>query len=102
MPASFNLENLFEPAIMAELLYRSQDLTDESYEDLVDQIGYRASRLILRAQAVKGNVKAIELYDKIVQRTRKERADKAKPAVRTVGAGEFIQSPRATDENAPE
>jgi hypothetical protein len=102
IPVSFKLENLHDPAVITEILYRSQTLTDDAYQDLVDDIGHRAARLILRAKAVQGDVKAIELYDKIVHRDRKARAERSKPAARTVSGGEFIQSPRATDENAPE
>lgn len=103
VPPAYHIERLYDPAVIAEIMYRAQNLSDEAFEDLIDDVGYRASRLVLRAEAVRGNVKAIELYDKIVQRTRKERDDRRKPAERVVNTGSFVQPPRSvTDKGEDE
>lgn len=46
----------------ARFLSASRDLTDDEYEDLVNDVGARAALWELRAQACAGDVKAIDVY----------------------------------------
>jgi len=64
---------MIDPLEMTRLMNRTQHLTDDAYEDLVHDFGYRLALLVLRAQAVQGNIKALELYIKVVNATRASR-----------------------------
>jgi len=76
---------------------RTQHLTDDAYEDLVHDFGYRLALLVLRAQAVQGNIKALELYIKVVNATR---ASRVKPGPAAVSADEnnaFVRRAKVSD-----
>ncbi len=84
---------------MTELLYRSKELSDEAFIDLVDDVGVRAARIVLRAKACSGDVKACELYLKLAQQAK---ADKKRPALAaernvTTSAGMVVPARPASD-----
>lgn len=76
-PDSFKIERISNAQVIADILYKTQDLTDEVFLELVDDLGYRAARLVLRDKALSGDVKALDLYHRIVTTERKERAARA-------------------------
>ena len=93
----FTLEYLTNPANIAAILHKTWDLSDDAFYDLIDDIGTRAARLVLRTKALEGDVKALDLYWRVTKedRGRKRQADK-KPDERSAQVqGELIQRPRA-------
>jgi hypothetical protein len=74
-------EYMSSPDEITKLLNRTRHLTDEAFEDLVHDIGYRMALLVLRAKAVSGDTKAIDLYFKVVRETRAARRKKDSPAI---------------------
>jgi len=100
-PQSFLLQNISNAAVIADILYKTQTLTDDAFNDLVDDIGYRAAKLVLRDKALAGDVRALELYHRIVKEQRLEREQRARPAPRAIAnAGFGQQQPRSANENA--
>ncbi len=99
MPNEYTIERLSDPKVMAELLYRSQDLSDEAFEDLIDDIGLRATRIVLRASACSGDVKAADLYRKWVEADKAKRKRPQAVAERNVmtSAGMVVPARPATD-----
>lgn len=76
IPSDFTIEALIDEKKIRELLYRSMSWTDEQFNELCDDVGSRAARLVLRAKACSGDVKACELYLKLAQQAK---ADRKKP-----------------------
>lgn len=97
VPKRFTNEYLCDPKVMADLLYRTSELTDEAFYEIVDDIGSRAARLVLRGKALAGDVKALDLYHRITKEEREERKRAKRPAERQVNVGGFIQPPRPQD-----
>ena len=82
-PKRYTPEYLVDPAVMSNILYRTQDLTDEAYEELVNDIGSRAAILILRAKALGGDVRALDLYLRRCDEWRARKAGSKRPAQAT-------------------
>jgi hypothetical protein len=93
VPRSFQLETITDPKAIVEILYRTSELTDNAFIALVDDIGMRAARLILRAKAVGGDIRAIDLYLRIAREDKEKRERMAIPAERQVGES-FTPKPR--------
>ena len=94
----FTLDHLLDPANMAAFLHKTWDLSDEAFKDLVDDIGTRAARLVLRTKALGGDVRALELYDKITYRDHRDRRQETPKAAETGPAASFVQAPRVEDD----
>ena len=101
-PDKLTVAHIADAAKIESLLYRTQNLTDEAFQDLVDDVGARLARLVLRAKAVSGDIKALELYDKIVTRDREKRDKQRKPRVVGKQSSTFEQPPRLSDESTGE
>jgi hypothetical protein len=84
MPADFSIEKFCDLKRMGEFLYRSQDVNEQTYEEMVDFLGTRAARLVLRAKACDGDVRAIDLYLKVADEAKKRRTKPAKAPERNV------------------
>ena len=74
VPPNWDIQRHYDPQHMTELLYRSKELSDEAFSDLIDDVGYRAARIVLRGKALQGDIRAIDLYMRTVKEERKERA----------------------------
>ena len=96
-PYRYTLEYLTDPKNIADLLYRTQELTDEAFNDLIDDVGIRAARLVLRTKALSGDVRALQLYDAITNRDRIKRKELPQNE-RNVSSAPFIQSERDSPE----
>ena len=94
VPDSYKAEHLTTSEAIAEMLYRAQNVTDEYFDELVDSLGYRAAKLVLRAKAVSGDVKALDLYLRHVKESRAERAKRDKAPDRNVTPQVFVQTTR--------
>lgn len=93
--ANKRLDYLTSADVIAELLHKTQDFTDEQFNDLIDDIGARAVRLVMRAKAVGGDVRAADLYLKLVEQDREARRQHGKTA-RNITPSGFIQDTRDT------
>ena len=101
-PDKLTVAHICDAAKIESLLYRTQALTDDAFADLVDDVGARLARLVLRAKAVSGDIKALELYDKIVTRDREKRDKQRKPRVIGKQSSTFEQPPRISEGDAGE
>lgn len=100
VPKRVTTEYMTDPTIMAEMLYRTELVSDEDFTELVDQIGSRAARLILRAKALQGDVKALDLYFRIIKESKASRR-KPTPAAGS-SASSFVQEVRVVDKDVDE
>lgn len=98
-PEKFTIEALTNPETIAAILHKTWDLSDEAYYDLIDDIGTRAARLILRTKALSGDVRALDLYWRVTKEERgKRRQADAKPDERAVQVqAELLQRSRSKD-----
>ena len=92
-PEKYKKENISNPQVMADILHKTADLCDEAFEDLVNDIGYRAALLVLRDKALSADVKALDLYFRLIKETRSERK-RARPAGKDETPSTFLQSSR--------
>ncbi len=88
-PDRFDIKRLFDPGLMTEILYRAQNLDDDAYNELIDDIGSRAARLVLRAKACEGDVAALKLYLQLCKDDKKSRAEAKREPERSITPGEF-------------
>lgn len=93
-PKEFTIEHMTTEAEFVRLLNRTQYLTDDAYNEIVDDIGARAARLVLRAKALTGDVRALDLYLRIAKEDKRSRLEAAKPAQRQAGASTFAGAQR--------
>ena len=101
IPKGSGFEPLMDAEKMTEILYRTQRYTDEAFDELVDDVGYRAARLVLRAKAVKGDIKALDLYIRLAKESKRERqALKDRVQVRDVTPNAFTSKDRTTTSSA--
>lgn len=98
----FKLEKLIEAEEIRELLHKSWDLTDEAFDELVDDLGYRAAKLVLRAKAVAGDVKALDLYLRLAKEAKRERQARKRPEQRNVTPPQFLSAGRTSDPDSSE
>lgn len=77
---------------IASYINRTKQLTDEAYEELVHDIGWRVMLLVAREKAWTGNVKAMALYREIVRESRQIRRNSQPGATRNVS--KFVQPVR--------
>lgn len=56
------LEEMQSPEVIAQLLRKSYAITDDVFDSIINIVGERAALLILRAKAVGGDVRAIDVY----------------------------------------
>jgi hypothetical protein len=79
-----DLSYLTDPAEIARIINRTRNLSDEDYEALTLEIGWRVANLVLRAQACSGDVKALDLFlkrcDSFRERRHQRRVQPADPA----------------------
>ncbi len=88
-PKEMTLEYLTSAADFQRLLNATQNLTDEAYNDLIDDIGARAARLVLRAKACQGDVPALKLYLQVCQDAKKAKREASQEPTRQVISSEF-------------
>jgi hypothetical protein len=93
VPERAKITNIVSAEYLQELLYRTEELTDDAFDDLIDDIGRRAARLVLRAKAVGGDVRACDLYLRLCKEAKAERDRKATPVQCSVGES-FTPKPR--------
>lgn len=103
VPPNFDIDGLASPEKMVELLYRTKQLSDEAFEEIVNDIGYRAALLVLRAKAIAGDVKALDLYLRLVKESKREREAKKDRTneTRNVTPSSFLPQDRALDPLQP-
>jgi hypothetical protein len=89
-----SLDHLTSPEAIAKLVSTSRDLTDEAFEDFVNESGFRVALSVLRAKACDGDVKAIDLYLKRCDEWRNVRKRSQQTAPPQIGADQFIQLER--------
>ncbi len=68
------IEDPIGPDQIASYINRTKQLTDEAYEELVHDIGWRVALLVLRSKAWSGDVRALDLYNRIVTESKSRRA----------------------------
>lgn len=88
------LEYLTDPKVIASFLHRYQELTDEAFDELVNDIGYRAALLVLRAKALSADVRALDLYIRLCREDKDARRKREAPVERNVHATSFVQAER--------
>ncbi len=89
--ANLDIAHLADADKIRDFLHKTLDLSDEAFEDLCNDVGYRAALLILRAKAVTGDIKALELYIRLCRELKKERKKvEAKPVASPENAA-FVQ-----------
>ena len=93
-PDKYLVENISSPQLIADILHKTADLTDEAFYDLVNDIGGRTALLVLRHKAINGDVKALELYFKIVKEDKASRATKETARSVTPAVSKFIPKAR--------
>jgi hypothetical protein len=96
VPPTYQIAHLFDPEKMTELLYRSKELSDEAFEELVDELGSRAARIVLRAKAAQGDIRAIDLFLHIAKEAKKERRNK-KHTEKHTAPTDFIPRPNKAE-----
>lgn len=82
---------------MQRLMNATQHLTDDAYEELVHDYGFRLALLVLRAKAVSGDVKAIDLYLRVVKESRAARRHSRDPKAEHPENEAFVRRPRSSD-----
>ena len=85
------IENLTDVEKIREFLHKTLELTDECFEDLCNDIGYRTALLVLRAKAVSGDIKALEYYIRLCRELKKERSKKTAPPLATPENSAFVR-----------
>lgn len=95
-PDRYKHEYLTDPKVLTDLLYRTEELTDEAFEDLVNDIGYRAALLVLRTKALGADIRALDLYLKLCREDRENRRKRDTPVERNVHASSFSQAARVS------
>ena len=93
-PDRLSIENLSSPKIIADILHKTADLSDEEFNDIVDKLGSRAAHLVLRHKAINGDVKALDLYLRRCDERRKPKRAKQLPGLTDSGTSGFMAKPR--------
>ncbi len=97
LAASTDPEQIATPAEVHALIDKTQHLTDDAYEDLVNELGSRAALAVLRGVALSGDVRALDVYLRRTDDWRKRRAAGGKTRGKQAGNSEFVQGERVVD-----
>jgi hypothetical protein len=87
---------------IASYINRTKRLTDDAYEELVHDIGWRVAMLVLRHKAWSGDVRALDVYIRIAHEAKnRKRKPAAKDARDVTPADQFKPGSRPkTDKEA--
>ena len=97
-PENLKTEHMTDPEKLREFLHKTIELTDEAFEDIVNDLGYRTALLVLRAKAVSGDIKALELYLKLCRELKAQRVKKTAAPLATPENAAFVRVRRADPE----